>query len=157
MITYMRAWKFSQIWSGSSWASKKSMWPLFLVSQLWLYLGNSQVSVYRTIGPLVLKILWPWNCRAVFMCLICTRVQICSRVQIYTRVQICTPLRRVHMPINCVHTYIDLIQIYCKSMQFFKEKFGKYVLSDGNSLLSREGSSIFLWQGMWLKRYTACI
>ena len=35
-------------------ASKKSMLPLFLVSQLWLYLGNSQVSVYRTIGPLVL-------------------------------------------------------------------------------------------------------
>ena len=34
-------------------ASKKSMLPLFLVSQLWLYLGNSQVSVYRTIGPLV--------------------------------------------------------------------------------------------------------
>ena len=29
------------------------MLPLFLVSQLWLYLGNSQVSVYRTIGPLV--------------------------------------------------------------------------------------------------------
>ena len=26
---------------------------LFLVSQLCLYLGNSQVSVYRTIGPLV--------------------------------------------------------------------------------------------------------
>ena len=34
--------------------SKKSMLPLLLVSQLWLYLGNSQVSVYRTIGPLVL-------------------------------------------------------------------------------------------------------
>ena len=32
---------------------KKSMLPLFLVSQLWLYLGNSQVSVYRTIVPLV--------------------------------------------------------------------------------------------------------
>ena len=28
---------------------------LFLVSQLWLYLGNSQVSVYRTIGPLVIR------------------------------------------------------------------------------------------------------
>ena len=26
---------------------------LFLVSQLWLYLGNGQVNVYRTIGPLV--------------------------------------------------------------------------------------------------------
>ena len=34
-------------------ASKKSMLPLFLVSQLWLYLGNSQVSLYWTIGPLV--------------------------------------------------------------------------------------------------------
>ena len=31
----------------------KVMLPLFLVSQLWFYLGNSQVSVYRTIGPLV--------------------------------------------------------------------------------------------------------
>ena len=30
------------------------MLPLFLDSQLCLYLGNSQVSVYRTIGPLVL-------------------------------------------------------------------------------------------------------
>ena len=29
------------------------MLSLFLVSQLWLYLGNSQVSFYRTIGPLV--------------------------------------------------------------------------------------------------------
>ena len=29
------------------------MLPLFLVSQLCLYLGNNQVSVYRTIGPLV--------------------------------------------------------------------------------------------------------
>ena len=34
-------------------ASKKLMLLLFLVSQLCLYLGNSQVSVYRTIGPLV--------------------------------------------------------------------------------------------------------
>ena len=34
-------------------ASKISMSPFFLVSQLWLYLRNSQVSVYRTIGPLV--------------------------------------------------------------------------------------------------------
>ena len=31
----------------------RAMLLLFLVSQLWLYLGNSQVSVYRTIGPLV--------------------------------------------------------------------------------------------------------
>ena len=37
-------------------AGKKSMLPLFLVSQLWLYLGKSQVSVYRTIGPLVLYV-----------------------------------------------------------------------------------------------------
>ena len=35
------------------WVSKKSMLTLFLFSQLWLYLENSQVSVYRTIGPLV--------------------------------------------------------------------------------------------------------
>ena len=35
-------------------ASNKSRLPLFLISQLCLYLGNSQVSVYRTIGPLVL-------------------------------------------------------------------------------------------------------
>ena len=35
---------------------KKSMLHLFLVSQLWLYLGNSQVSVYRTIGPLVIPV-----------------------------------------------------------------------------------------------------
>ena len=34
-------------------ASKKSMLPVLLVSQLCLYLGNSQVSVYRTMGPLV--------------------------------------------------------------------------------------------------------
>ena len=30
------------------------MLPLFLVSHLCLYLGNSQVSFYRTFGPLVL-------------------------------------------------------------------------------------------------------
>ena len=36
-----------------SWASKKSMLPFFLISQLWLYLRNSQVSIYMTIGPLV--------------------------------------------------------------------------------------------------------
>ena len=33
---------------------KNLMLLLFLVSQLCLYLGNSQVSVYRTIGPLVI-------------------------------------------------------------------------------------------------------
>ena len=37
-------------------ASKKSMLPLFLVSQLCLYLGNSQVSVYSTIGPPVWEV-----------------------------------------------------------------------------------------------------
>ena len=30
-------------------------------------------------------------------------------VQIYTRVQICTPLRPVHMQINCVHMHLDFI------------------------------------------------
>ena len=50
--------EFGQILSGTTELAalehlKKSMLPLFLVSQLWLYLGNSQVSVYRTIGPLV--------------------------------------------------------------------------------------------------------
>ena len=35
--------------------------------------------------------------KALFMCTFCIRVQIC------------TPLRRVHMPIKCVHTFIDLI------------------------------------------------
>ena len=38
-------------------AYKISMLPFFLVSQLWLYLENSQVSVYRTIGPLVTQYL----------------------------------------------------------------------------------------------------
>ena len=47
--------KFGQIRSGTTELAalehqKKSMLPLFLVSQLWLYLGNSQASVYRTIG-----------------------------------------------------------------------------------------------------------
>ena len=32
------------------------MLPLFLVLQLCLYLGNSKLSVYRTIGPLVYKL-----------------------------------------------------------------------------------------------------
>ena len=48
--------KFGQIQSGTTELAalehlKKQMLPLFLVSQLWVYLGNSQVSVYRTIGP----------------------------------------------------------------------------------------------------------
>ena len=50
--------KFGQIQSGTTELAalehlKKLMLPLFLVSQLWLYLGNSQVSIYRTTGPLV--------------------------------------------------------------------------------------------------------
>ena len=61
-MTYMRAWmssKFDQIGPGTTELAalehlKKPMLPLFLVSQLWLYLGNSQVSVYRTIGPLII-------------------------------------------------------------------------------------------------------
>ena len=60
MMTYIRAWmssKFGQIRSMTTELAAlehlKSMLPLFLVSQLWLYMGNSQVSVYRTIGPLV--------------------------------------------------------------------------------------------------------
>ena len=59
-MTYIRAWmssKFGQIRSGTTELAalehlKKSKFPLFLVSQLWLYmyLGNSRVSIYRTIG-----------------------------------------------------------------------------------------------------------
>ena len=53
--------KFGQIRSGTTELAalehlKKSVLPLFLVSQLCLYLGNSQVSVYRTIGPLVMNV-----------------------------------------------------------------------------------------------------
>ena len=62
-MTYIRAWmslKFGKIRSGTTELAalehlKKIDVPLFLVSQLWLYLGNSQVSLYRTIGPLVLN------------------------------------------------------------------------------------------------------
>ena len=51
--------KFDQIGPGTTELAalehlKKTMLPLFLVSQLWLYLGNSQVSVNRTIGPLII-------------------------------------------------------------------------------------------------------
>ena len=61
MTYYIRAWmssKFGLIRSGTTELAalehlKKLMLPLFLVSQLWFYLGNSQVSVYRTICPLV--------------------------------------------------------------------------------------------------------
>ena len=49
--------KFGQIKSGTTELAAlehlKLMLPLFLVSQLWLYMGNIQVSVYRTIGPLI--------------------------------------------------------------------------------------------------------
>ena len=51
--------------------------------------------------------------KAVFMCTIWTWVQI------YSRVHICIFLRRVHMPINCVNTFVDLIQIKYKGMQFW--------------------------------------
>ena len=63
--------------------------------------------------------------KAVFMCTICTQVQICSREQIYTRVQICTPLCRVHMPMNCVHTHIDLIRNLTQGTHFY-EKFAVF-------------------------------
>ena len=53
--------------------------------------------------------------KAVFMC------TICSRVQIYIRVQICTPLCRVHMPIDCVHTHLDLIRNLTQSTHFYKK------------------------------------
>ena len=48
--------KFGQIQSGTTELAaleglKNSMLPLVLVSQLWLYLGNSLVSIYRNIGP----------------------------------------------------------------------------------------------------------
>ena len=62
---------------------------------------------------------------AVFMCTICTRVQIFTREQIYTRVQICTPLCRVHMPINCVHTHQDLIRNLTQGTHFY-EKFAVF-------------------------------
>ena len=50
--------KFGQIRSGTTEFAalehlKINVAPFFLVSQLWLYLENSKVSVYRTIGPLV--------------------------------------------------------------------------------------------------------
>ena len=55
-MTYIRDWmssKFGQIRSGTTelaaFEHLKIDVALFLVSQLWLYLGNSQVSVYRTI------------------------------------------------------------------------------------------------------------
>ena len=58
---------------------------------------------------------------AVFMCTICTRVQNFTREQIYTRVQICTPLCRVHMPINCIHTHQDLIRNLTQGTHFYEK------------------------------------
>ena len=62
-MTYKRAWmssKFGQIRSETTELAAlehlKSMLPLFLVSQLCLSLGDSKVSVYRTIDPLVLSL-----------------------------------------------------------------------------------------------------
>ena len=59
-MTYIRAWtslKFDQIRSGTTELAALEHLKIdapFLVLQLWLYLGNSQVSVYRTIVHLVL-------------------------------------------------------------------------------------------------------
>ena len=36
-------------------------------------------------------------------------------------VQICTPLCRVHMPINCVHTHLDLIRNLTQGTHFYKK------------------------------------
>ena len=100
------------------------------------------------------------------MCTICTRVQICTRLQIctreqiYTRVQICTPLCRVHMPINCVHTHLDLIRNLTQGTRFYKKKsLCLNVLNDSNYVLSRcmcvggrgGASSIFRRRSVWLK------
>ena len=70
------------------------------------------------------------------MSAICTRVQICTREQIYTRVQICTPLFRVHMPINCVHTHIDLIRNLTQGTNFMRNSLCLNVLNDINYVLS---------------------
>ena len=72
-MTYIKAWtslKFGQIRSGTTELAALEHLKIdvpFLVSQLWLNLGNSQVSIYRTIGPLVLytyrpklqRLTWP--------------------------------------------------------------------------------------------------
>ena len=63
----IRAWmssKFGQIRPGTTELAalehlKIDVAPFFLDSQLWLYLGYSQVSVYMTIGPLVVDFRWP--------------------------------------------------------------------------------------------------
>ena len=74
---------------------------------------------------------------AVFMCTICTRVQIFTREQIYTRVQICTPLCRVHMPINCAHTHQDLIRNLTQGTHFMRNSLSLNVLNDNIFVLSR--------------------
>ena len=61
-MIYIRAWmssKFSHIRPGTTELAalkhlKIDVAHFFIVSLLWLYLGNSQVSVYRTIDPLVI-------------------------------------------------------------------------------------------------------
>ena len=43
------------------------------------------------------------------------------REQFYTRVQICTPLCRVHMPINCVQTHLDFIGNLTQGTHLYKK------------------------------------
>ena len=74
--------------------------------------------------------------KATFMCTICIRMQICTREQIYTRVQICTPLCRVHMPINCVHTHLDLIRNLIQFTHFRRNSLCLNVLNDSNCIIS---------------------
>ena len=67
--------------------------------------------------------------------------------------QTCTPLYRVHMPINCVHTQLDLIENLTQGTHFLKEKCLN-VLNDSNSVLSRcvfGGGTV--GGGGWLPRY----
>ena len=52
-----------------------------------------------------------------------------SLMQICTRVQICTPLCRVHMLINCVHTHVDLIRNLTQGTHFY-EKFAVFECSN---------------------------
>ena len=60
----------------------------------------------------------------------------CTREQIYTRVQICTPLCRVHMPINCVHTHLDLIRNLIQVTHFRRNSLCLNVLNDSNCFIS---------------------
>ena len=50
---------------------------------------------------------------------------------------ICTPLCRVHMPINCVHTHIDLIGNLTQGTHLIRISLGLNALNDSNSVLSR--------------------